>query len=196
MHNPTASHTPAKSISDEFLEELARDAWLTYTSEIDAIHAESVVHDPTRRRGYVYLVSLEPPYIEPRSEDDLTRMVKIGISRSPKVRLSQLQRSVVKMPYELHQVHTFWAQDARRTEALIHRALRRHRAGGEWFRLSWTAQLAFMGIWYARGSTDDYLKFHDHAGDPHTLHDILLSDMRDQRRFSRISREHFERTQS
>ena len=57
---------------------------------------------------------------------------KIGISKHPQARVEQLEIPGV---LDMHLLHTVPAMFARKTECLVHDALREYRVSSEWFRL-------------------------------------------------------------
>lgn len=75
------------------------------------------------RDGWVY-------FIKSMAEDG---PVKIGYSRTPTVRIQEIQ---VSSPYPLSLAAVWRSKDAKALESRLHRKFRSHKMNGEWFRPS------------------------------------------------------------
>lgn len=150
--------------------------WSQYIDGMDALHATWVRDGRHPKSGYVYLAEL---YI-PGEAGQSPTYVKIGISRTPKQRVEQWSKSVVKMPYRVNHFHTFWAEDARATEKMLHQMFRRHRTDGEWFQLSHDITSVLRDIWYASPyHTLDMIEFRSIVGQWDFPMPFILRELRE-----------------
>lgn len=145
--------------SDEYY-----DAWSEYQERINKFHRSLIAQDESGRTGYVYFLEMVEQGVFYR---DGSIRVKIGCSRRPNLRLRQIAKTNVKMPYTLKFHAVCWAEDMLDAERLLHRLFQRYRLDGEWFQLPQWAWQAAIGIWYIKGSSSSPcgMEFHyDYPG--------------------------------
>ncbi len=145
MHSNLNTDSPDGSTWDPDPQGLIEfELWEEYKAKVDTFHAEWVRNDPTRKSGYVYVMAMLGA--GPSSAGMQT--VKIGRSRTPRLRLKEVQKSSVIMPYRIELWDTFWSPDMKRAERLMHMLLQRYRTHGEWFDLPSDIWGSFDALWY------------------------------------------------
>ena len=89
---------------------------------IDTHRLEQLQSLAESRRGYVYLL---------RAENNL---YKIGRSKSPKIRVSQITKAIA--PFKIEVINVAYYEDHLRAEAELHAMFKSRRKQGEWFELA------------------------------------------------------------
>ena len=89
--------------------------------QIDTTALENLRSIAEYRMGYIYLLKAE------------TGLYKIGRSRTPKIRISQITKAIA--PFEIDVIHTAFYDDCIKAEAELHEKFKHRRKRGEWFEL-------------------------------------------------------------
>lgn len=154
------------------------ELWSEYTDKIDDLHRRSVLADPTKKRGYVYIARMD---IHGHSDPDGSAHIKIGRAKSPKQRIRDWSRTHVVMPYEIRESASFWCDDAAFVERYFHDLFKKFRETGEWFWMPFEYQHALWGVWYVvthGEASNREISIRDYAGRWLSPREYLLEELR------------------
>ena len=111
----------------KFRDTVSEETILAYNREVQQAYLSELINTHTNPRdakpGYVYLIS------NPNTSNSETVNCKIGLSKNPQQRISQIRRKVK----DVRLVHDFPADNMAVAEFLLHDRYAAQRTNGEWF---------------------------------------------------------------